>query len=218
MPTPKGFESKNRGKRFPGEVLTRAEIAALVRSCDCSTEEGLRDRALIAVLYRAGLRVSEALALFPKDVRADGAITVMHGKGGKRRLVGLDALALRMVATWLAYKAERGVPGTFPIFGTTLHASRPMLRTHAARLIRRRGEKAGILRRVHPHALRHTFATECAQEGQSMLAIKQQLGHASLQTTQKYLERIAPEWLIKTVAARSWDPSEGVATPPPPAP
>jgi site-specific recombinase XerC len=77
-------------RRFPVEILTEHEIQRLLRACDSATPAGLRNRALIAVLYRAGLRITEALRLEPKDIGLDGAIRVLHAKGGRSRTVGMD--------------------------------------------------------------------------------------------------------------------------------
>ena len=76
----------NKGRRFPAELLSSEEIRALIRACSSRAPTGVRNRALIAVLYRGGLRISEALALLPKDVdSAQGTLTVLHGKGDGRR-------------------------------------------------------------------------------------------------------------------------------------
>ena len=92
----------NKGRRFPAELLSPEEVLALLRACSSRARTGIRNRALIAVLYRGGLRISEALALRPKDVdQAAGTVTVLHGKGdqpahgrdGPRRLRAARALA-----------------------------------------------------------------------------------------------------------------------------
>ncbi len=84
----------NRGRRFPAELLSEEEARALVRACSARAPTGIRNRALINLLYRGGLRVSEALALMPKDVdQAAGTVTVLHGKGDRRRVVGIDPAA-----------------------------------------------------------------------------------------------------------------------------
>src|SRR6059058_6409486 len=81
----------NAGRRFPAEILTPDEVRALVKACSGRAPTGVRNRALLVLLYRGGLRVSEALGLHPKDVdRAAGTVTVLRGKGGKRRTIGLD--------------------------------------------------------------------------------------------------------------------------------
>src|SRR5664279_3617008 len=109
----------NKGRKFPAEVLTEAEVASLLRACSSKAPTGIRNRALIAALYRGGLRISEALALFPKDVDATaGTITVLHGKGDKRRTIGLDAGAFAVLARWLDRRAALGINGRYRIFCT----------------------------------------------------------------------------------------------------
>ena len=96
-----------RGRRFPAEVLTNEEVSSLVRGCSSRAPTGVRNAALIAVLYRAGLRVSEALGLFPKDLDAGlGTLRVLEGKGGKSRTVALDDAALALIGRWLDPEAK----------------------------------------------------------------------------------------------------------------
>ena len=92
----------NAGRRFPPEVLTDAEVRALMDACGDGLPSCHRNRALIALLYRGGLRVSEALALYPKDLdAASGAVRVLNGKGGRARTTGLDPGAFAVLGVWL---------------------------------------------------------------------------------------------------------------------
>lgn len=197
----------NAGKKYPAEVLTEAEVASLIRACSPKAPTGIRNRALISVMYRAGLRVSEALALFPKDVDADaGTVTVLHGKGDKRRIVGLDPGAFAVLARWLDRRTPLGLNGRTPIFCTLKGAS--LKSAYVRALLPRLAAKAGIEKRVHPHGLRHTHAAELAREGTPLNLVQAQLGHSSLATTDRYLRHIAPEELIKVMKARLWTPPE----------
>jgi site-specific recombinase XerD len=105
-PTAKGFnagrEPANKGKKYPPEVLTPDEVRGLIEACSNRAPTGIRNRALIVAMYRGGLRVGETLALRPKDVdTAAGTLTVLHGKGDRRRVVGLDPGAMAIVGRWL---------------------------------------------------------------------------------------------------------------------
>ena len=81
----------NKGHRYPAEILTANEVRALITACSNRAPTGIRNRALLVLLYRAGCRISEALRLLPKDLdRASGTATVLRGKGGRRRTIGLD--------------------------------------------------------------------------------------------------------------------------------
>src|SRR5882724_11331329 len=109
----------NKGRRYPAEVLTPDEVRALVKACSNRAPTGVRNRALVVALYRGGLRISEALRLAPKDVdRAAGTVTVLHGKGDKRRTVGLDPGAFAVLERWLDRRARLGINGRSPIFCT----------------------------------------------------------------------------------------------------
>ena len=91
-----------KGRKFPVEVLTTDEIQLLLSKCSRRAHTGVRNRALIVCLYRSGLRIAEALALRPKDIdRARGALRVLHGKGNKSRVAGIDASALGYLDHWL---------------------------------------------------------------------------------------------------------------------
>src|SRR4051812_46875445 len=97
-----GKHPPNYGLTYPAEVLTPEEVLRLIAACARRGPSGLRNRALIVVLWRGGLRIAEALALYPKDVDLTaGTITVLHGKGNKRRTVGIDPAALAIIERWL---------------------------------------------------------------------------------------------------------------------
>ena len=195
----------NKGKTYPVEILTPDEIRDLARQCSPTTSLGLRHRALIVLLYRTGLRIGEALALYPKDVNLEiGAVVVLHGKGNRMRTVGIDPGANSHIEAWLERRETLGLSGDAPLF-CTLKGKR-MSRTNVNRLFRRLAQSAGIQKRVHPHGFRHTHAYELMMEGVPMPIIQQQLGHVSLATTDRYLAHIAPKQVIETMAKREWNP------------
>jgi site-specific recombinase XerD len=170
-------------------------------ACSGSAATGVRNRALIAVLWRSGLRISEALALRPSDVDAErNTIRVAEGKGKKHRVVAIDDEALALVGRWLDARRSRGVGGRKPLFCTLQGGalSSRYVRTALRRLARR----ASVERRVHPHAFRHTFASELVEEGQPLSVVQQALGHGSVVTTAGYLRRIAPANLVEVARNR----------------
>jgi len=197
----------NKGKRYPAEVLTAGEVKALLQACSRSPT-GQRNRALIVTMWRSGLRIAEALALAPKDIDFDrGAIVVLNGKGGRRRTVGIDPTALAVIERWLDTRArvaaDRGWrPSLHPLFctmkGTAVRA--PYVRE----LLHRLADRAEIAKRVHPHGLRHTCAFDLAMEGVPVHVIMRQLGHSSLNTTERYISHVAPAQLVSAMHAREW--------------
>jgi hypothetical protein len=99
----------NKGQRYPAEILTVEEMRALITACSNRAPTGVRNRALLVLLYRAGCRISEALHLRSKDLdRAAGTVTVLRGKGGTRRTIGLDPGAFAVVERWLDVRAKLG--------------------------------------------------------------------------------------------------------------
>jgi site-specific recombinase XerD len=195
----------NKGKTYPAEILTTDEVRALLGQCSQTSSLGIRDRALITMLYRSGLRCAEALALHLKDVdRRVSSVTVLHGKGDRRRTVGIDPGALRIVGSWIERRRELELPADAPLF-CTLRGT-PIPSSQVRQLLPRLARQAGIAKRVHPHGLRHTHAYELMMEGVAMAIIQRQLGHLSLATTNTYLAHIAPKELIDTIRKREWKP------------
>jgi len=193
------------GRKRPVEILTADEARQLLAQCSRRAPTGIRDRALLTVMYRAGLRVEEALDLRPVDVDADhGTVTVLHGKGDRRRVVGIDDGALAIVGLWLAERKRLGFNGRQKLFCTL--SGGPLSADQVRQMVKRRAAKAGIEKRAHPHALRHTYASDLANEGVPVNEIRQLLGHSSLGTTQIYLDHIAPADIIARGRARKWDP------------
>ena len=190
-------------RRLPPEVLTDDEACALMRACGRYAPTGLRNRALIALLYRAGLRINEALTLYPKDLElADGSVRVLHGKGGRSRTIGLDPGAATIIERWLDARSRLGVGGRHPVFCTL--RGRPMTAAYVRVMLKRLAGRAGIEKRVHAHGFRHTHAAQLRAEGVDIAIISRQLGHASITTTARYLDHIAPRAVIDAMRSRSW--------------
>ena len=193
-----------KGRRFPAEPLTADEVSALLRGCSGRAPTGIRNRALIAVMYRGGLRIAEALALRPADVNpTDGTVRVLHGKGDRSRTVGLDAGAMAVVARWMDRRREFGFRNG-PLFCTL--AGGPLSDRYVRDMLKRLAARAGLEKRIHPHGLRHTHAAELVREGVPMNVIRDQLGHSSLAVTDRYLRNVAPADVIKLGQSRTWEP------------
>jgi site-specific recombinase XerD len=195
--------SSNKGKKLPPEPLSPDEVKLLIRSCSKRASTGIRNCALIVVLYRAGLRINEALGILPKDLDADAStIRVLQGKGQTSRVVGLDAGAWAILQLWLDRRMALGIGSKCPVFCTLKGA--PLESAYVRGLFPRLAAKAGIEKRVHPHGLRHTFAFELANENTPLHLIQAQLGHKHLSTTDRYVRHLNPTAVVEAMKARSW--------------
>lgn len=173
---------------MPKELFTDAELADLLEGVQIDGErvpiiDSTRDRALLAVLAYTGLRISEAAALRPCDIRRNG-ITQLHvryGKGKKERTVLLLDTGLPYLDAWLR---ERDGSDDAPIFLTT--TGNAITQQHADRVIRRAAGRAGIPRTISAHTFRHYFTTRARHNNWSMGELQIQLGHSSSRTTEHY--------------------------------
>lgn len=196
----------NKGMRFPAEPLTPAEVSALIAAVPTRSVSGVRMRALIGVMFGAGLRVQEALDLLPRDVDLSaGTLRVQKGKGGKYRMVGLDPHSVALLARWIDRRAGLGIGARVPVFCTYSAGQSPggMDQRYVRAALARFGVRAGIEKRVHPHGLRHSLAFGMAQEGAPVHQIQAQLGHASLAVTSRYVAHLNPTDLVATMRARN---------------
>lgn len=173
-----------RGERRLPRVLRPQQVAALLTAPDPGTARGLRDRALLELLYASGARVSEAvgLDLDALDLRAGSAR--LHGKGDKTRLVPVGLPACAALRTWLADGRPHLQPATRgPVF-TNLRGARMTARDAWTAVDR--AARAAALGRISPHTLRHSYATHLLEGGADLRSVQELLGHASLATTQLY--------------------------------
>ena len=164
------------------KFLTEDEMNRLLAAPDVSTEEGIRDRAVLEVMYACGLRVSELVTLKQTDVDLLAGLCVCHGKGSKERRVPLGKSAIHWLQQYAAVKAGYGKATSPFVF---LHRGRQFTRQLAWSMIKRHAEKAGI-KNVSPHTLRHSFATHLLQHGADSRSVQALLGHSDISTTQIY--------------------------------
>ena len=164
------------------KFLTEDEINRLLCAPDISTEEGIRDRAVLEIMYATGLRVSELVNLKPDDLDLMTGLVRCHGKGNKERRVPLGKSAIHWLQQYAAVKAGYGKQSSPSVF---LHRGRPFTRQVAWTMIKHHAEKVGI-KNVSPHTLRHSFATHLIQHGADSRSVQALLGHADISTTQIY--------------------------------
>jgi site-specific recombinase XerD len=200
-----GKKPPNYGRKYPAEILTHAEIKRLMLVCGTGPA-GIRNRALIVVLWRGGLRCAEALDLELRDInREAGSLLVREGKGRRRRIVGFDPAAFAMLERWLQLRAQL-VPPDSKVFCTVVQPNlgRQLSGSYWREAIKRLGVKAGIEKRVHSHGLRHTHAVELMRESMPILHISRQLGHSSLSITQHYVDHLEPGEVVALMQRRAW--------------
>jgi integrase/recombinase XerD len=190
-------------RRLP-RVLRPDETARLIEAADPSTPLGLRDRAMLEVLYGSGLRVSELVGLPLSGLDARAGLVRVRGKGGRERLVPLGAPGLAALEAWLAHGRPRLVPrrgrGCEAIFLSTRGSA--MTRQNFFLRLRELAARAGLdAARVSPHVLRHAFATDLLEGGADLRAVQAMLGHADLSTTQIYTH-VSRSRLRETVERR----------------
>ena len=179
------IEAPRLGRPLP-KSLSEAEIEALLEAPDTGTAEGLRDRAMLEVLYATGLRVSELIGLQPDQLSLSQGLVRVVGKGGKERLVPLGDEAVNWVGRFLS-GARRELLGGQPcdaLFPTRRGSG--MTRQAFWYRIKKHALAAGIRQALSPHTVRHAFATHLVNHGADLRVVQLLLGHSSLSTTQIY--------------------------------
>lgn len=171
-----------KGMYLP-RFLNQAEVEQLLSAPDTTTETGLRDRAILELMYASGLRVSEAAAVKVRDLDLDGGILTTTGKGSKTRRVPIGTSAVEWLKSYLALRRKKENLEIDEVFVTP--AGRPINRQVVHALIAEYAKKCG-LEGVSPHTLRHSFATHLVQNNADIRSVQQMLGHADISTTQIY--------------------------------
>ncbi len=167
------------------KFLDLEEVDRLLAQPDTATPRGLRDKALISVLYATGLRVSELISLKLSNLHLDEGYLTCIGKGDKERIVPVGQDATDWLKKYMAESRPRlAASGSRWLFVNA--RGTPLSRVGFWKLLRDYGIKAGITRAISPHVLRHSFATHLLDRGADLRAIQMMLGHADLSTTQIY--------------------------------
>ena len=177
------------------------EVDLLIGECSLRAPTGIRNRALITILYRCGLGLRspghEALDL---DIDKH-MVRIVFGKGHKPRTVGIDDDALSVILRWIDTRRARGIKNG--MLFCTLDGGQ-LSGSYVRDMLKRKAVKAGIDKRVHPHGLRHTHATELAHENVPINVISRQLGHSNSAVTARYIDHIAPADVIDMGRNRQW--------------
>jgi len=177
-----------RQSRHLPDVLTLEEILEILNAVDKKRKGGLRDTALIEIMYGTGMRVSEVVGFRLEDIRASEQIVLVFGKGSKERVVPLGDIALKALNEYLEKERpllDRKGKGAGRVF-LNLRDGSPLTRMGIWKVLRKYAELAGIEHNVHPHVLRHSFATHLVENGADLRAVQEMLGHADISTTKIY--------------------------------
>ena len=199
-----GVALPKRPKRLP-KVLDSGVIEALLGAPDVSTPAGQRDRAMLEMLYGGGLRISELASLDTGQVSIEDGVAIVHGKGAKERVVLFGEPAMAALVLYLRDGRPRLAKG--PEAALFLNRSGTRLSARSMQtMIKHHALAAGILQDVHPHLLRHSFATHLLDGGADLRIVQDLLGHASANTTQIYTH--VSKARQAEVTQRAW---EGIA-------
>lgn len=231
--TPPGRPSPYFEGSLPAELLTPAEVAAIIGGCSSRSRTGIRNRALLTLLYRSGIRISEAIGAPARPVRhfrghgnvmkiqaarpaipplrladvdqGERTIRVLHGKGNKATTRYYHESADDTLARWIDTRKAMGLRGG-PLF-CTLNGG-PLQAQYVRGLLKRLAAEADIDKRVHPHGFRHTFAVELRRSGTDIAVISKLLGHSSIAVTARYLDHLTNDEAAKGLAAANLPPLE----------
>lgn len=174
-----GIRAPKAPRKLP-RVLDPDEAKALVET-PVDAPLGLRDRALLELFYSSGLRLSELCGLSWSQVDLDDGLVTVHGKGSRERIVPVGSHARAALAEW---RASTGAAGTDPVFPG--RGGRPITPRAVQLRVRQLAERQGLFKQVHPHMLRHSFASHILESSGDLRGVQELLGHADLSTTQIY--------------------------------
>ncbi len=179
------LDSPRLWRKIP-DVLDEKDVAKLLRAPNADTPLGLRDKAILEVLYATGARVSEVVDLELTSVNLDYRFVRCIGKGNKERIVPLGTKAIDAVRDYIVEVRGKLLKGRAEARLFLSRFGKPLDRKTLWRMVRRYALKAGIKKHVSPHTLRHSFATHLLSGGADLRSVQEMLGHASISTTQIY--------------------------------
>ena len=178
--------SSPRLKRRLPRVLTVAEVERILAQPDTATAAGLRDRAMLELLYATGIRVSELTSLNTTDVDLDGSLVRCVGKGNKERIIPMGGAAVDALTAYLAHGRRRFVRSQSGRSLFLNHHGQRLTRQGFWKIVKKYAELAHITKAITPHTLRHSFATHLLENGADLRSVQEMLGHADISTTQIY--------------------------------
>ena len=192
------IDAPKLGKYLPA-VLSVEEVDAILESVDLKAPSGLRDRAILEVLYGCGLRVSECTGLLLSHVHPDEGYVDVIGKGNKQRIIPLGEMAAEAIRNYLPARPEPAARAYEDILFLN-RAGRPLSRVSVFNLVKERAMAAGIHKEISPHTFRHSFATHLIEGGADLRIVQEMLGHESILTTEIYTHIDSSTWQAAVLA------------------
>jgi integrase/recombinase XerD len=180
-------------------ALTIEEVKLLLNTPDRNKPTGIRDNAMLELLYAAGLRVSELINLKLQDVNLEAGFVRVFGKGSKERIVPIGFFAKEKIENYIGDSRSRLLKSIVSPYLFVARAGKPMTRQGFWKLLRRYAQQAGFIKKITPHSLRHSFASHLLEGGADLRAVQVMLGHVDISTTQIYTH-VAREHLKKAHA------------------
>ena len=179
--------------RYLPNVLSEEEVVALLDSVDLSVWQGLRDKAILEVLYGCGLRVSEAVGLKMSCIFLKEGFVRVIGKGDKERLVPLGEMAAEAIEKYLDVRPDPADTESSDILFLN-RFGRPLSRVSMFNMIKKQAVAAAIRKEISPHTFRHSFATHLLEHGADLRVVQEMLGHESISTTEIYTHIDSSTW------------------------
>ena len=192
------IDAPKLGKYLPA-VLSVEEVDAIMESVDLKASTGLRDRAILEVLYGCGLRVSECTGLLLSHVHLDEGYVDVVGKGNKQRIIPLGEMAAEAVRNYLPARPEPAARAYEDVLFLN-RSGRPLSRVSVFNLVKERAMAAGIHKEISPHTFRHSFATHLIEGGADLRIVQEMLGHESILTTEIYTHIDSSTWQAAVLA------------------
>ena len=185
-------DSPKLGRYLP-EVLSVEEVTKIIEGVDTRSWQGVRDRAILEILYGCGLRVSEVCDLKISNVYTTENFVRVIGKGNKERLVPMGAAAVDAFQEWISERPEAAAPA-YDDFAFINRFGKPLSRVSVFNMVKKAAQDAGVDKEISPHTFRHSFATHLIENGADLRVVQEMLGHESILTTEIYTHIDSATW------------------------